>query len=339
MLGYIYVIKNTVNNKMYIGQTGYTIRHRFNQHLLAARSGKFNTKLYVAMREIGIEHFYVEEVCCADIKELPELEMKYIREYNTFYNGYNSTFGGNTNLRVEDTNEIIELVLKLYKECRSISKISRDTGIGTYVINRILHNNGIETSQRFDDKAYSKENNLFGVQYKCGRMIHFKNEYIAADTLCELGLSNQDRLYLRNDILRSLDDGRSAGGYKWFRHMEEADELSQKIKNRFNSETHRIIECGYGVCKVEVIHRENKGQTYKGIYVNDEIPEDYDPKRIYGYTPTSLLILLRFFSVNKIAAYYNVSFTTMKRRLANLGLPYTKDEIAAYRKRANTDVT
>lgn len=335
MLGYIYVIKNKVNDKIYIGQTGYTIKHRFNQHLLAARKGKFNTKLYVAMREIGIENFYVEEICCADVKDLPELEIKYIREYNTFYNGYNSTFGGNTNLRVEDTRELIELILRLYNECRSINKINRDTGIGIYIISRVLHNNGIETSQRFDDKAYNKENHVFGVQYKCGRTIHFKNEYIAADMLCEMGVSSQNRLYLRNDILRSLEDGRSAGGYRWFRTEQEANELSTELKSTFNSSTHRIVECGYNICKVETIPKPKLGQTYKGVYVNEKIPDEYDPNRLYGNAPQSLLILLRYYSVNKIAAYYNISFTSMKRRLARLDLPYTKDEIAAYRKEVN----
>ena len=75
--------------------------------------------------------------------------------------------------------------------------------------------------------------------------------------------------------------------------------------------------------------------TYLGAKVNVDIPNEFDTLREHGNDPTYLMELLKYYSVNKIAAYYSVSFTTMKRRLASLGLPYTKDEIAAYRKGVN----
>lgn len=56
-MGYIYIIKNTVNNKVYIGQTRRTIQLRFNEHLNLSKKPNIKTKLYLNIRELGIESF------------------------------------------------------------------------------------------------------------------------------------------------------------------------------------------------------------------------------------------------------------------------------------------
>ena len=38
--GYIYIIKNYKNNKVYIGQTTQDVEKRFNQHLKCSKSNK-----------------------------------------------------------------------------------------------------------------------------------------------------------------------------------------------------------------------------------------------------------------------------------------------------------
>lgn len=38
--GRIYIIKNTVNDKVYVGQTKVSLKLRFQNHLSAARNGK-----------------------------------------------------------------------------------------------------------------------------------------------------------------------------------------------------------------------------------------------------------------------------------------------------------
>ena len=68
------------------------------------------------------------------------------------------------------------------------------------------------------------------------------------------------------------------------------------------------------------------------------IPDDIDPNRLCGYSKHYLEVLLRYYTVSKIAKFYNVSFTTMKGRLKSIGLPYTKEEIASYRKQHDTDI-
>lgn len=101
--GYIYKIYNTVNNKIYIGQTRRTIDIRWRQHLLAINSERDgNTILYRAMRRYGVDKFHIQliqEYACDSqdglIQILNENEIKYIAAYNSVTpNGYNMQLGG-----------------------------------------------------------------------------------------------------------------------------------------------------------------------------------------------------------------------------------------------------
>lgn len=62
----IYKITNTKNNKIYIGQTKQPLNKRFKDHISHAfnseRPNDLNCKLYIAMREEGINHFIIEEL-------------------------------------------------------------------------------------------------------------------------------------------------------------------------------------------------------------------------------------------------------------------------------------
>ena len=57
-MGSIYIIKNNINDKVYIGQITLNAEERFKQHL--KDSSCCNTHLYKAMRKYGKEHFYYE---------------------------------------------------------------------------------------------------------------------------------------------------------------------------------------------------------------------------------------------------------------------------------------
>lgn len=94
--GKIYIIRNDVNNKVYIGQTEQSsVNKRFSQHKREAMFGNSTAKLYVAMREIGVEHFRVELLQDnIDILALDAMEIYYINKHNSFNSGYNTTIGG-----------------------------------------------------------------------------------------------------------------------------------------------------------------------------------------------------------------------------------------------------
>ena len=76
MIGYIYVVKNKLNNLMYVGSTIRDLETRMKQHLKDMY--KFtNFKLYKAMNEFKAENFYInllEEFEYNDIKQLRKRE-------------------------------------------------------------------------------------------------------------------------------------------------------------------------------------------------------------------------------------------------------------------------
>ena len=89
----IYIIKNKINKKVYIGQTCQSPKERFAQHMKpSTHKTRGSYKLYNAIKKYGKENFYFE-VLEKNIskKEIDEKEIYYINLYDSYYNGYNST--------------------------------------------------------------------------------------------------------------------------------------------------------------------------------------------------------------------------------------------------------
>ena len=60
-MGYIYKISNTINDKVYIGKTAFSIEKRFKEHCQDAfKEHNEKRPLYSAMRKYGVEHFHIE---------------------------------------------------------------------------------------------------------------------------------------------------------------------------------------------------------------------------------------------------------------------------------------
>ena len=140
--GRIYIIKNKINNKVYVGQTKVSIKLRFQNHLSAARCGK-DYIIGKAIRKYGEENFYIEllEECLAS--ELNEREMYWIAFYNATDNkcGYNMSLGGNVNRKPTQIDE--DLVLKLFKEGNSAQQITKMLHTNTYNISNVLKKHNI----------------------------------------------------------------------------------------------------------------------------------------------------------------------------------------------------
>lgn len=100
MTGYIYKFTNRINGKVYIGQT-YNLQTRLNSHKSKALNTK--NKFYNAVRKYGWENFELSilSTITVNTKEelstlLDKLEIEYIKQYNSYKSGYNSTLGGHS---------------------------------------------------------------------------------------------------------------------------------------------------------------------------------------------------------------------------------------------------
>lgn len=93
--GIIYKIENTINKKIYIGQTVKTFKQRYRNDLAKYTH---NEELRKDILLYGIDNFeIIKELDIAKTKEeLDEKEKYYISLYDSFRNGYNETIGGDS---------------------------------------------------------------------------------------------------------------------------------------------------------------------------------------------------------------------------------------------------
>ena len=96
MIGKIYLVRNLVNGKGYVGQTTKSLRIRFNEHKYLANHGS-TCAFHKALRKYGIENFEIKEIVSCDSLLLDDLEKHYIKFFGTYApsgHGYNLTEGG-----------------------------------------------------------------------------------------------------------------------------------------------------------------------------------------------------------------------------------------------------
>lgn len=100
LYGRIYLIRNLITGKVYVGKTRRLLDHRWKEHLRQMRVGR--NALYKAMRKHGAASFCIEEIEVtfattkhALDKKLNILEQACIQTHNSVSpNGYNLTLGG-----------------------------------------------------------------------------------------------------------------------------------------------------------------------------------------------------------------------------------------------------
>lgn len=89
----IYIIKNDINNKVYIGQSTNS-KIRFQGHCKPSGATRENALISKAIQKYGKEHFWYE-ILESQIEDYNEKEQYYIKKYNSIIpNGYNILTGG-----------------------------------------------------------------------------------------------------------------------------------------------------------------------------------------------------------------------------------------------------
>lgn len=119
MIG-IYKIENKINGKVYIGQSVDILR-RWREHRYSI--SKADTPLYRAINKYGLENFTFEVLEECEVNELDIKEVNYIIEYNSFYNGYNQTSGGDSSTYKRVAVQIAEIKRDLKEDKLSSQEI------------------------------------------------------------------------------------------------------------------------------------------------------------------------------------------------------------------------
>ena len=98
-MGFVYLIRNTVNGKCYVGQTRRDIQERWKEHIR-----KTQYVLGAAMAFYGKDKFEFSVICEVPNDDLNDREVKEIAERETLVpNGYNLQIGGENRDMHEET--------------------------------------------------------------------------------------------------------------------------------------------------------------------------------------------------------------------------------------------
>lgn len=121
----IYKATSATTGKVYIGQTSQSLQERISQHNSHAYGHQYNYHFHNAIRKYGAEDFDYEiiEDNITSKEVLNEREKYWISYYNSYYEGYNSTMGGDGSVRRDD-----ELIAKLFRDGYTTQEICEITG-------------------------------------------------------------------------------------------------------------------------------------------------------------------------------------------------------------------
>ena len=157
MRGFIYIIKNDINSKVYIGQTTRALKDRWKEHLRTKCSKNENSMLIKkAIHKYGSSHFRIELLEVCNKASLNEREMYYIHLYNSYHQGYNRTLGGQSGSKPiklkNKQNEIVEL----YQYGFSIKYLAQEYNVDKATIKHVLLINNV-TIRDIRSVKYSTE--------------------------------------------------------------------------------------------------------------------------------------------------------------------------------------
>ena len=151
MRGFIYKITNTINSKSYIGQTIQNVKERFYQHCATKCSKAVsNMAIHRAIKKYGKSNFIVEVIEEIDSANLNDRERYWIKYYNSYNNGYNSTKGGQDGCKpFKDLD--VESIIKEYNTGKSLRTLGTIFKVDKQTIKDLLirHNVELRTTRTY----------------------------------------------------------------------------------------------------------------------------------------------------------------------------------------------
>ena len=213
-MGFIYMLTNNLNGKVYIGKTEKTVEERWKQHKRDSKRDYYKYRsIYQALNKSGEENFSVQELDESDDPYmLAELEMYYIEKYNSFRKGYNDTLGGFGTAWVDE-----KTILDSYRKNRNIEAVFRETGITQKTIRRILKKHHVNIASINEVMTAKTGTKLHMCDKFSGEIVQSFNSISEAYRfLSENNLTKTKESGIRHHIKACLDGKRkTVCGYAW----------------------------------------------------------------------------------------------------------------------------
>lgn len=215
-MGFVYKITNSINGKMYIGQTSRDIDVRWREHIRDSSdkpSSVYFSLLHCAIRKYGADAFVVECVEECDDSVLDEREQYWIKHLETRENGYNITRGGQGTLKSDNAE-----ILKLWNDGMAVKEISAKIGISKQIVSKRLRYQGVQIPDILS--RGNKGNNT----RKVVRISFDGKETKVYDSLTEAAEDNN----ISTGIICMVCSGErnTVGGYRWQYYDETVTEFA-----------------------------------------------------------------------------------------------------------------
>lgn len=181
-IGKVYKIKNSINGKVYVGQTIQSLKRRFSQHKCNALTKNRKSPLYSAIQKYGIRNFKItlleDDI---DPKDINDVEAKYILEYNSVEDGYNLKYRED---RIVNNKFDIKDIISRYKKKETLKEIAKDYKADKRTISALLKENNIPI------RNWNEEQSKDITKEQLEEMLH--NKGMSLNSIAkEIGLSRQ----------------------------------------------------------------------------------------------------------------------------------------------------
>ena len=281
----IYIIKNDINDKVYIGQS-INAEERFVQHCKPS-SAKDGSLIAKAIQKYGKEHFWME-ILEKQIKNYNEREIYWIEFYNSLTpNGYNIQKGGENppvfygiehgNSSIKDSEILLMLKNDLKNTKLSYSELAKKYNTNKKTVLRINH--GISYSELSESYPLRKEPNLSGklteeqvdeiidiLKYSYRQYGDISKQYgVGIKTIQEINLGTaHKRIDLSYPIRKYKNSGQPALTY------EEVTEVINLLKNTTISK--REIAKMFGLKSHSTINAIDSGSALRYRREDEDYP-------------------------------------------------------------------
>lgn len=201
---FIYLIKNAVTGKSYVGQTRRTLRARFNTHKAVIGKSNACKALSDAMSKHGPENFSIELLReCTSQQDMDFWETKFIEDLGTFSpGGYNLTRGGAGKSGYKHSPESIERTVAAHRgkplSDAHKAKVSASL-IGNHRALGMKHTD--ETKQRISDLGRGKKRPQFTQSHRAAIADARRGTKASLETRLKMSESHR----ARNELLRKSD--------------------------------------------------------------------------------------------------------------------------------------
>lgn len=132
----VYILKNTIDELVYIGSTTQPLQTRLREHKSRARRNR-KYRVYDVMREYGVDNFYIEPLQeNVEKDDLLAVEQEYIKGYPDKSKLLNTKYG----ISYSDMQYIVDA----YKAGKRVKEIAAERGHCSKNVSRILKEHGVE---------------------------------------------------------------------------------------------------------------------------------------------------------------------------------------------------